>query len=352
VHNEKSLETKASKKKLQPLKTSRAESETKADLFMKTNNYEELKEMVTLALSGGHEYNSFVNPKATSKFGKTQEIKLANISEKMLKNEIRDSKFMPTMREIKYLFEKLVGNKYDKEMRPDYEKQLDEDLTKQATEIIKEVVERKLNNAKPIPIRSITQRMMQDYHKVSKRKLLEFAHDIDRNKPKDHKNKDFKLTYKHGTESEWSDSEAGKTLNNSSVATPMNLKAVLRSKNLTPQEALEKRLSTGSKIKTENIAKKDLESGGDAYKYYNESNNYQDDIPFDLYNMVELAKRVSKPYTIPKVGNLGEKDRALMRDRSKYYGEDTAKHEAAKAKRESNNELNMILNPLKYINKI
>jgi len=31
--------------------------------------------------------------------------------------------------------------------------------------------------------------------------------------------------------------------------------------------------------------------------YYAGNNNYQDDIPFDLYNMVELARRVAKPYS-------------------------------------------------------
>ena len=63
-----------------------------------------------------------------------------------------------------------------------------------------------------------------------------------------------------------------------------------------------------SKIKEENISKKDLTVEGGVYDYYTAKDNYQDEIPFDLYNMVELAKRVNKPYSIPKSDNISQQD--------------------------------------------
>ena len=104
----------------------------------------------------------------------------------------QDSRFMPTMREIKYLFEKLVGAKYEKEMRPDYEKQLDDDLEskKNIPKIIVTPAKKTLSMQK-----SVASENVKNITDISKIKLLEFANDIDKNKPKDHQTKDFKLSF-------------------------------------------------------------------------------------------------------------------------------------------------------------
>lgn len=87
------------------------------------------------------------------------------------------------------------------------------------------------------------------------------------------------------------------------------------------------------------------------YQYYTAQENYQDDIPFDLYNMVELAKRVSKPYTIPKIDELGEFENNLMKRRKSHAEIDAQRHFMNDPRKKiSNNEIKVIENPLKYIN--
>ena len=96
-----------------------------------------------------------------------------------------------------------------------------------------------------------------------------------------------------------------------SVIKNLPLESSMQKRKLTDKQVvkkLEKKLSTMSKIKEENISKKDLTVEGGVYDYYTAKDNYQDEIPFDLYNMVELAKRVNKPYSIPKSDNISHQD--------------------------------------------
>ena len=116
-------------------------------------------------------------------------------------------------------------------------------------------------------------------------------------------------------------------------------------------QLLERRLSKASKIKDENQIKKDINDREDVYQYYTGQDNYQDDIPFDLYNMVELAKRVTKPYAIPKIKELGEYENNLMLRRKSRAEIDNERHFMVDPRKKiSNNEIKIIENPLKYIN--
>lgn len=279
--------------------------------------------------------------------GKSQSMGVLNLDRGQIKQEIKDAKYMPTMREIKYLFEKLVGNKYEKEMKPDYEKQLNEDLkeTPKANPLDSLKEEPKTVS---IPRRSMTQKKMDDFKAVSKMKLLEFAEDINRNKPEHHKHKEFKLSFKYGAHSERNNT----SMTESEKSVPSNIGKDVKStfKKLNNRNPHEKRLSKISKIVDTNLSQKNIHSGEEVVEYYNENGNYQDDIPFDLYNMVELAKRVAKPYTIPKISELNKKDREVFEkklDITKNTGSQFIKTDID----DNSNELNMIINPLKYMNK-
>lgn len=115
--------------------------------------------------------------------------------------------------------------------------------------------------------------------------------------------------------------------------------------------ALERRLSSVSKINSKNISKKDIESKVDVYQYYTGDDNYKDDIPFDLYNMVELARRVAKPYTIPKVSELNSNDERIMNNLNNNRRKSIHSSISKVKNKETINEMNIINDPLKYMHK-
>ena len=114
--------------------------------------------------------------------GKSQSVKVLETNEDKIKTEILDAKLMPTMREIKYLFEKLVGEKFEKEMRPDM-RIMNEDLDQVTNselnieKIAKEETDRIL---KSVPMESKTIKQMNEFDDISKKKLLEFAYKIEK----------------------------------------------------------------------------------------------------------------------------------------------------------------------------
>lgn len=152
-------------------------------------NYEELKELVDLAMRGEYQRMDPVK----QKFGTFRSQSTGNLDNGTENYGKLESRFMPTMREIKYLFEKLVGAKYEREMRPDYERQLDDDLQSKPTNI----PETAITPAKRKYSVSVTpaSEKMRNISDISKIKLLEFANDIDKNKTKDHQTKNFKLSF-------------------------------------------------------------------------------------------------------------------------------------------------------------
>ena len=67
--------------------------------------------------------------------------------------------------------------------------------------------------------------------------------------------------------------------------------------------------------------------------------------------MVELAKRVAKPYAIPKINELGEfENNIILKRKSLAEIESRNKFMIDPRKKMSNNEIKIIENPLKYIN--
>jgi len=47
-------------------------------------------------------------------------------------------------------------------------------------------------------------------------------------------------------------------------------------------------------------------------KYYKNKKNYQDDIPFDLLNMVSLAKGGNRNFSVPKMGFVPKSEKILL----------------------------------------
>lgn len=146
-------------------------------------NNDELKQMVAQALKGTIYEQELSPAKKATAMNKSQSAKLIEASDSRFKEAIQDAKLMPTMREIKYLFEKLVGEKFEKEMRPDV-RQMNEDLNQVHPSGRKSppLLEKPKTGGivKSIPMRSQTQRQMSEYDNLSKKKLLEFADDIEK----------------------------------------------------------------------------------------------------------------------------------------------------------------------------
>jgi len=259
-----------------------------------------------------------------------------NINKDRIREEIKDSKNMPTMREIKYMFEKLVSDKYEREMKPDYEKDANEQIKNRNSQS---------NNLTPQLTlqRNNTQLKMQDFQISSKQKLMEFADNIDKNKPDNYQSKVFKLSFKYG-------SDIAKP-NRSSV--PRTAKVAILKTETTPvgNELQSKKLSSYSKMNEINGVGRNINSSSNVNDYYKGDDNYQDDIPFDLYNMVELAKRVNKPYTIPKIAELSERDQRLLNSTHKANINTEINMMETNSQKDPDSEFNMITNPLKYIDK-
>ena len=164
-------------------KAKRLTSELKSPEF-KNRNYEELKEMVDLAMKGEYDRVGTHSNTFSVLSKRSRSMYSQNNDDLTSKNGSENSRFIPTMREIKYLFEKLVGAKYEKEMKPDYEKQMNEDLERTKSNnnlpLIKE------NSKKTISVpRQNANAQMKNFTDISKIKLLEFANSIDRNNPND-----------------------------------------------------------------------------------------------------------------------------------------------------------------------
>ena len=126
--------------------------------------------MVAQAMQGIIQDREEYHPKKLT-LGKSQSVKVIGINEDRIKEEILDAKLMPTMREIKYLFEKLVGEKFEKEMRPDM-RIMNEDLdqvTNAESTIAKIVKEETDKILKSVPMKSQAIRQMTEYDNISKK---------------------------------------------------------------------------------------------------------------------------------------------------------------------------------------
>lgn len=138
--------------------------------------------MVAQAMQGIIQERDASNRKKLISLGKSQSVKVLETNEDKIKTEILDAKLMPTMREIKYLFEKLVGEKFEKEMRPDM-RIMNEDLDQVTNselnieKIVKEETDRIL---KSVPMESKTIKQINEFDDISKKKLLEFADKIEK----------------------------------------------------------------------------------------------------------------------------------------------------------------------------
>ncbi|CAI2387217.1 unnamed protein product [Moneuplotes crassus] len=314
-------------------------------------NYEELKEMVNIAMRGdyislGNEYH--LGAKLSRRVQSQSNLSQSNNSNKI----DHDSRFIPTMREIKYLFEKLVRTKYENEMKPDHERQMQKDFPSKKKSSVD------LPNIKGVKDASKTHNEEQaiqvdkELKEISKMKLLEFGKAISKNKPKDQKTKDFKLNFKFQANNlkPEADFEPQGYLNFSENAKISSGEAAM--KKIRTTKDMEKRLSFASKIKEENLGQKDLSSAGEIKDYYTSNDNYQDDIPFDLYNVVELARRTAKPYTIPKVSDIKKIDRNalnldIQRSGSQNFNSQFNPHADGY---DLSQEFHVIENPLKYFN--
>ncbi|CAI2385516.1 unnamed protein product [Moneuplotes crassus] len=313
-------------------------------------SYEDLEEMIEIAMRGDYEPSKLSTKKKSQFSRRTQSHAVIDRKVSVVSNSSHDSRFIPTMREIKYLFEKLVRTKYENEMKPDHEKMMEQDFS------VNDESQKNLSSVKDDQSSSRPQtgetaaEKHQNYKEVSKKKLLEFGKSIAEKKPKDFRNKDFTLNFKFGVSvlKEELDFEPQGTLNFSDGILPpphhTNLSKIADPKNM------EKRLSQCSKMKQENLGKKDLSSTGEIKDYYNGNDNYQDDIPFDLYNVVELARRMAKPYTIPQVSDIKKIDQEAInldiqrnhqRDFNSNFNPDFQNNELS-------HEFNVIENPLRY----
>ena len=52
--------------------------------------------------------------------------------------------------------------------------------------------------------------------------------------------------------------------------------------------------------------------------YYNGEDNFQDEMPYDLYNMVEMYKKISKASILPNFGEIQNVEKAGMLSLSKF----------------------------------
>jgi len=162
-------------------------------------------------------------------------------------------------------------------------------------------------------------------------------------------NKDFKLNFKFGANSVKNDEELQKDRNTS---IPKSLKDIMNKVNA--KEGYDKRLAVDSKIKGENLGKKLIQANEEIYDYYTGGDNYQDDIPFDLYNMVELARRLAKPYTIPNVSDITKREQLQLVSNApkKDIKSAASAFTGARIRKDLTVEYNMIENPIKYMNNL
>ena len=77
--------------------------------------------------------------------------------------------------------------------------------------------------------------------------------------------------------------------------------------------------------------------------------NINDELPNDIANMVSIAKRIMKPYTIPKVDEIKDFDNLLQKqDKANQEMEDD-QNKLLPRKRSSAAELKILEDPLNYI---
>ena len=53
--------------------------------------------------------------------------------------------------------------------------------------------------------------------------------------------------------------------------------------------------------------------------YYEKNDNFHDEIPYDLYNMVEMYKQISKKQILPSFLEFKNNDKKIMNELGKLY---------------------------------
>eukprot|EP00347_Sterkiella_histriomuscorum_P005819 403355150 len=213
-------------------------------------------------------------------------------------------------RQIKYLFSSLVERNYDSQMKPEYEKQFQNDLFKQTAQNDYEIKQNLLKKQKKLDLFDADQ--VKNYYKESKlfkvavaqedelkNKIIEFARSLEMDKNKDYEQmrQKFHLTYnfKHKDKINEGGDEmtAKKQIQRFLSEQKIKVETVDHSEQVGRGTMFD---STGKRINGEgDNMQKELTTFNqvkDVDYYYLNNDNYRDDVPFDLYNMVSLAKRI------------------------------------------------------------
>lgn len=228
--------------------------------------------------------------------------------------DIDDNQLVYNRRQIKYLFSSLIEHKFDEKMKPSFEKLLQQEqiANRSSSNYYQTVAEGENQNlmkkAKKMDLFDPLQ--VIDFYKKSRQikntmaveeelrdKIIQFAKNLEMDKGKDYEQsrKKFHLSYHFNNEVKEDDAqipESKKKLRKYLSQVKLKHNVIDHSDALgrgMRRQHTQKELDDDEKIKKEKTTFNQIV---DVDRYYLVNENYHDDVPFDLYNMVSLAKRI------------------------------------------------------------